>query len=106
MEHLDHYRETFPDICGPEYVEGPFNHFPMDTQVHLTYDDLLPHNILADGSKITAVIDWETAEFWEYYQMHDPGSVTPAFGHNLTRIFPGPLYTTGLLVLPSTTVWT
>ena len=93
MEYLDCYREMSFDICGPEYVEELFSHFPTDTQVHLTHGDFLPHNILVDGSKIAAVIDWETAgyypEFWEYCRMHDPGLVTPGWGHVLARIFPG-----------------
>ena len=93
-EYLDYYRSIFLEMCGPEYVEGLFSHFPMDAQAHLTHGDLLPHNILVDGSKITAIIDWETAghypEFWEYCRMHDPGLVTPGWAHILFRVFPGP----------------
>jgi hypothetical protein len=93
-EYLDYYRDMFLDICGPEFVEELFSHFPTDTQVHLTHGDLLPHNILVEGSKITAIIDWETAgyypEFWKYYRMHDQGLMTPAWGRVLAPMFPGP----------------
>lgn len=71
-----------------------FSHFPTDGQVHFTHGDLLPHNILVDGSKITAIFDWETAgyypDFWEYCWMHDCGWMTPAWGRVLARMFPGP----------------
>ncbi|KAF8240626.1 hypothetical protein L208DRAFT_1231453 [Tricholoma matsutake] len=54
--------------------------FLMEAQVYLTHGDLLLHDILVDGSGITAIIDWEAAsyypEFWEYCQMHDPGWMT------------------------------
>jgi len=93
-EYLNHYRDMFLEFCGPEYVEELFGHFPTDAQAHFTHGDLLPGNILVDGSKITAIIDWETAgyypEFWEYCRMHDPGLMSPGWGHILARIFPGP----------------
>lgn len=95
-EYLDYYRDIFLDFCGPEYVEELFSCFPTEGQFYLTHGDLLPHNILVDGSKITAILDWETAgyypEFWEYCRMHDPGwtrRMSPAWGHVLARIFPG-----------------
>ncbi|KAI1784834.1 kinase-like domain-containing protein [Ganoderma leucocontextum] len=73
-----------------------FSYFPEgpDVPVHLTHGDLVPHNILVDGSTITAVIDWETAgyypEFWEYCRMHHPDWMTPHWAHVLERVFPGP----------------
>jgi hypothetical protein len=61
---------------------------------HTSLGDLLPRNILVEDSKITAILDWETAgyypEFWEYCQMHDPGWMAPAWACVLGRIFPGP----------------
>lgn len=60
----------------------------------LTHGDLLPRNILVEGSKITGILDWETAgyypEFWGYCEMHGPGWMTPARACVLGRIFPGP----------------
>ncbi|KAF8233172.1 hypothetical protein L208DRAFT_1268236, partial [Tricholoma matsutake] len=68
--------------------------FPTEAQVYLTHGDLLPHNILVNGSRITAIIDWETAsyypEFWEYCRMHDLGWMTPPWARVLTHIFLGP----------------
>lgn len=93
-EYLDYYRDIFLDFCGPHYVDELFGHFPTEGQVHFTHGDLLPHNILVDGSKITAIVDWETAgyypDFWEYCRMHDCGWMTPAWGRVLARMFPGP----------------
>ena len=84
----------FLDFCGPAYVEELFSYFPTDAQIHFTHGDLLPGNILVNGSEITAIVDWETAgyypEFWEYCRMHNPGSMTPAWRHILARVFPGP----------------
>jgi hypothetical protein len=73
QEYLDYYHGIFLEFCGPEYMdELP----PTEAQVYSTHGDL-PRNILAEGSNITAIIDWETAgcypEFWEYCRMHDPG---------------------------------
>ncbi|EDR08119.1 uncharacterized protein LACBIDRAFT_297829 [Laccaria bicolor S238N-H82] len=78
----------------PHAFSNVKDHFPTDGQVHFTHGDLLPHNILVDGSKITAIVDWETAgyypDFWEYCWMHDCGWMTPAWGRVLARMFPGP----------------
>ena len=95
-EFLEFYRGMFLDFCGAAFVEKLFSCFPdgSDVPVHLTHGDLLPKNILVDGSTITAIIDWETAgfypEFWEYCRMHDPGFQTPEWDHVLARLFPGP----------------
>ncbi|KAF9230802.1 hypothetical protein BU15DRAFT_56867 [Melanogaster broomeanus] len=68
--------------------------FPTEAPVYFTHGDLLSGNILVDGSRITAIIDWETAgfypEFWEYCRMHDPGCMTPGWTRVLARIFLGP----------------
>ncbi|KAM5531442.1 hypothetical protein V8D89_014899 [Ganoderma adspersum] len=95
-EYLEYYRDVFRDFTGPQFVDKLFSCFPdgPDVPVHLTHGDLLPKNILVDGSTITAIIDWETAgfypEFWEYCRMHDPGFQTPEWDHVLARLFPGP----------------
>jgi hypothetical protein len=87
-EYLDYYRSIFIEFCGPEYMDELFSCFPTEAQVYFTHGDFLPHNILVDGSRITAIIDWETAgyypEFWEYCRM------TPAWVRVLARIFPSP----------------
>ena len=68
--YLDYYRGMFLDIRRPGYV-GPFSHFPADLQAH-TRDNILPHNILLDASKIIAAtrIDWETTGY--YPEFSDP----------------------------------
>lgn len=39
-----------------------------------THGDLAPYNVMVDGGRITAIIDWETAGWfpasWEYIQTH------------------------------------
>ncbi|KAG7088441.1 hypothetical protein E1B28_012433 [Marasmius oreades] len=93
-EYLEYYRGIFLEFCGAEYVDKLFSCFPTEELVHFTHGDLLPQNILVDGSKITAIIDWETAgyypAFWEYCRMHDPGLMTPGWQQVLARLFPGP----------------
>ncbi|KAI0319231.1 hypothetical protein OF83DRAFT_1055332 [Amylostereum chailletii] len=65
-----------------------------DFLVHFAHGDLVPKNIMVEGSTITAVIDWEHAafypSFWEYCRMHDPGFMTPKWGRILEQVFPGP----------------
>ncbi|KAL4072152.1 hypothetical protein J3A83DRAFT_2983816 [Scleroderma citrinum] len=81
-EYLDYYRDIFLDLCRQEFVDQLFSCFPTQAEIHLTHRDLLPHNILVEGSTITGIIDWETAgycpEFWEYRRMHDVEWVMPA----------------------------
>ncbi|KAF9237454.1 hypothetical protein BU15DRAFT_48660 [Melanogaster broomeanus] len=75
-------------------VDELFSCFPTEAPVYFTHGGALPSNILVDGSRITAIIDWETAgfypEFWEHCRMHDPGCRTPGWTRVLARIFPSP----------------
>jgi hypothetical protein len=75
VEYPGYYRSMFLDFSGPEYVEELFSCFSTDAKAHLTHSDLLPRNILVEGSKITGILDLETAgyhpEFWEYCRIHD-----------------------------------
>lgn len=52
-EYLDYYRDIILEFCVPEYVDELFSCFPTEGQFYLTHGDLLPHNILVDGSKIS-----------------------------------------------------
>jgi len=63
-EYLDYYRGIFLEFCEPDYVEELLSYFPTDAQVLSTHGDPLPHNIPADGSKVTTIIDWETADYY------------------------------------------
>ncbi|PCH36188.1 hypothetical protein WOLCODRAFT_140248 [Wolfiporia cocos MD-104 SS10] len=95
-EYLTYYREIFLEFCGPEYGDEMFGCFPNGPNVliHLTHSDLLPCNILVNGSTITGVIDWETTgfypEFWECCQMHNLEWMTPEWACILARVSPGP----------------
>ncbi|KAI6006555.1 hypothetical protein F5J12DRAFT_905639 [Pisolithus orientalis] len=64
---------------------------PTEANAYLTHGDLLPQNILVEGSTSAGIIDWETAgyypEFWEYCRMHDPGLMTPAWAHESASVY-------------------
>jgi hypothetical protein len=83
----------FLDFSGQKYVEKLFSCFSTEAKTHFAHGDLLPRNILVEGSKISGMLDWETAgyypEFWKYCRMHDPGWMTPAWSCVLGRIFSG-----------------
>jgi len=94
---------TTIDFSGPGYVEDLFSCFPTEAETHLTHGDLLPRDmILVESSKVTEILDWETAryhpEFWEYCRMHDPGWMTPAWDCVLGRIFTGPRQAVGKII--------
>ncbi|KAJ6612760.1 hypothetical protein B0H10DRAFT_1806876, partial [Mycena sp. CBHHK59/15] len=93
-EFLDHYLNIFLEFCGPEHVEDLLAPLPWNAPVHLVHGDLFPRNILVDGSRITAIIDWETAGFYpdflEYGRTRCPEWSTPGWDYVLARIFPGP----------------
>src|ERR1700733_13388996 len=65
--------------------------FSTEPKVHLTHGDLSRHHVLVEGSKITGILDWETAgycpEFWEFCRMR---WMTPAQACVLVRIFSSP----------------
>ncbi|KAI0035233.1 hypothetical protein K488DRAFT_43702 [Vararia minispora EC-137] len=67
--------------------------FRRDDAMHFAHGDLLPRNILVEGSTVTAIVDWETAgfypAFWEYCRMHDRNWRVPGWDYVLSRVFPG-----------------
>jgi aminoglycoside phosphotransferase (APT) family kinase protein len=89
---LEHYREAFLQFSGPKYVDELFSKLPRNASIVLTHGDLRPHNILVQGTTITAVIDWEAAgfypDYWEYAWMHG-WVASPGWTHLLARVFPG-----------------
>ncbi|KAI0079416.1 kinase-like protein [Panus rudis PR-1116 ss-1] len=93
-EYLQYYRNMFLEFCGRQYVDELFDSFPTKSSIVFTHGDLLPRNIIVNGSTITGIIDWETAgfypEFWEYSRMHFPELMTPGWDHILRRVFPEP----------------
>ncbi|KAJ7472330.1 kinase-like domain-containing protein [Mycena galericulata] len=92
-EFLEHLHGAFVSSSGQKSVDELFSRLPRNAPIVLTHGDLLPHNILVEGAKITAVINWETAgfypDFWEYARMQNIGFATPGWSHILARVFPG-----------------
>lgn len=66
-EYLDCYCSMSLDVSGPEYVEELFSCFSTETKAQLTHGDL-SRNILAKGSKITEILDWEAQKIFECIQ--------------------------------------
>ncbi|KAH7881883.1 hypothetical protein F5I97DRAFT_1914174 [Phlebopus sp. FC_14] len=82
FDYLQQYHGILSEICERKKVDELLKYFPIEAHIYLIHGDLLSHNILVGGSKITAVINWETAgfypEFWEYCRIHHPGLMMPA----------------------------
>lgn len=61
--------------------------------MRFAHAELVPRNIIVDGTTITAIIDWATAgfwpEYWEYCNMHNPNWSSPGWDRVLELIFPG-----------------
>ncbi|KAJ3867970.1 kinase-like domain-containing protein [Lentinula novae-zelandiae] len=77
-----------------EYAKELLANFPQDCPVNFTHGDLVPRNILVEGSTITGIVDWSMAgfypEFWEYSRMYDDSEQSKGWGQVLSMIFPGP----------------
>ena len=52
------------EFCTPEYTEALLRRLPQTSSFYFTHADLLPRNILVDGSVITGIVDWNTAGFY------------------------------------------
>ncbi|KAK7472996.1 hypothetical protein VKT23_001100 [Stygiomarasmius scandens] len=93
-EFIDHFRQLLMTFGTVEYTEQLLADFPQDVAIRFTHGDLMPQNILVDGSTITGIIDWSTAgfypEFWEYCRMHEEASSCPGWNHILSIIYPMP----------------
>lgn len=93
-EYISYYRDLLSEFCAPDYVDELLACLPRDASVHLVHGDLLPRNILVNGSTITSILDWEYAgyypDFWEYARMHYHGWKSPGWDYVLARLFPGP----------------
>jgi len=91
-EFNDHYRWLLMLISGEEYTESVLGRLPRHAAIRFTHSDLLPKNIMVDGSTITGIVDWEMGGFypayWEYCRMHDPNARTPGWEYVLKRVFP------------------
>lgn len=91
-EFIDAYRRLFLLVCTETFTENLLSQLPRDASITFTHGDLLPKNIMVDGTTITGIIDWETGGFypsyWEYCRMYDPCALTPAWERLLSRVFP------------------
>jgi aminoglycoside phosphotransferase (APT) family kinase protein len=91
-DFLDAFRQILLFFCTESFTEDFLAQFPESAQVVFTHGDLLPRNIMVEGTTITGVLDWATAGFypsyWEYSRMHDPHSMTPGWDYVLSQVFP------------------
>ncbi|KAF8510034.1 hypothetical protein JB92DRAFT_2728827 [Gautieria morchelliformis] len=95
-------RQTLGSVTGGPYLNTYFPSqftdellaaFPRDVDVFFSHGDLLPRNIIVDGSTITAIVDWESAGFYpeylEYCQMNSRDWMTPNWNYIVRSVFPG-----------------
>ncbi|ESK95592.1 hypothetical protein Moror_12666 [Moniliophthora roreri MCA 2997] len=54
------------------YIESILADLPRDAPITFTHADLLPKNIIVDGTMITGIIDWGTGGFYPFYREHSP----------------------------------
>ena len=92
-EFLDHYRQMLMLFCTEQYTESLLSRIPRNAAIKFTHGDLLPKNIIVEGSRITGIVDWATGGFypayWEYCRMHDPNFMTPGWKLVLQEVFLG-----------------
>ncbi|KAF8160608.1 kinase-like domain-containing protein [Crassisporium funariophilum] len=94
-EFTDYYRETFleADVVTEKWIDTELAPLRRNVEFTFTHGDLLPKNIMVEGSTITGILDWATGGFypsyWEYCSMHDPFCKTPGWDYVLSRVFPG-----------------
>ncbi|KAF8344458.1 hypothetical protein F5887DRAFT_886285 [Amanita rubescens] len=81
--------EFFP----PHYTESLLSRIPRNAAIKFTHGDLLPKNIIMEGSRVTGIVDGATGGFypayWEYCRMHGPFFMTPGWKLVLQEVFPG-----------------
>jgi len=92
-EFIDEYRKILTLFCTPKFTDELLSAFPRDVDVVFSHGDLLPRNIIVDGSTITAIVDWELAGFYpeylEYCRMNSPDWMTPKWHYVVQSVFPG-----------------
>ncbi|CAL1711840.1 unnamed protein product [Somion occarium] len=58
------------DCMSEEDMDRLFYAFPRNASIRFAHADLLPKNIMVDGSAVTGIIDWASAgfypDFWDY----------------------------------------
>lgn len=93
-DFIDHYHQLLMTFGTEEYAKELLANFPRDCSIRFTHGDLVPRNILVDGSTITGIVDWSMAgfypDFWEYCRMHDESEQSEGWDTVLAMIFPEP----------------
>ena len=93
-ELTDYFRRMLLYFSAEDWTEQLLSHFPRNAPIRFTHGDLIPRNIIVDGSTITAVVDWATGgfypEYWEYCRMYNSDWLTPGWTRILQIIYPGP----------------
>ncbi|ETW75327.1 hypothetical protein HETIRDRAFT_108085 [Heterobasidion irregulare TC 32-1] len=82
-EFTDYFRRMLLYFSAEDWTEQLLSHFPRNAPIRFTHRDLIPRNIIVDGSTITAVVDWATGgfypEYWEYCRMYNSDWLTPGW---------------------------
>ncbi len=62
------------------WTESVLSQLPKEAAIRFAHADLVPKNIIVEGSTITGIVDWALSgffpDFWEYGRMHDPMEMT------------------------------
>lgn len=92
-DFYDHFRWVLAKNSPKERADLFFARLPRNAAIQFAHGDLLPKNIMVDGSTITGIIDWGHAgyypSFWEYCCIHNPNFITPNWSKVLGVVFPG-----------------
>ncbi|THH31215.1 hypothetical protein EUX98_g2974 [Antrodiella citrinella] len=87
------WREILLVCCSETHTENLLSRLPRNAPIRFAHGDLLPQNIIVNGSTITGIIDWVTAgfwpEYWDYCVMHDPDWSSPGWDRILEILFVG-----------------
>ncbi|KAM6499139.1 hypothetical protein JOM56_004647 [Amanita muscaria] len=87
------YRNEFFPPHEHAFSKCLLSRIPRNAAIRFTHGDLLPKNIIVEGSRVTGIVDWATGGFypayWEYCRMHDPYFMTPGWKLVLQDVFLG-----------------
>ncbi len=93
-EFIAYYRWMIMLGCTKAWTESVLSQLPKEATIRFAHADLVPKNIIVEGSTITVIVDWALSgffpDFWEYGRMHDPVEMTPGWDYVLQRVFPDP----------------
>ncbi|KAK0234960.1 kinase-like domain-containing protein, partial [Armillaria nabsnona] len=79
-EFITYYRWMTMLGCTEAWTDSILSHLPKEATIRFAHADLVPKNIIVEGSTITGIVDWALSgffpDFWEYGRMHDPVEMT------------------------------